>query len=141
MHMDSTACQKLSFFPLWAFLFGFVCRDLGLFFYLFGVRCWFCYLCFVVPIAPIPSCFDGRSAILLGFYYITLAVPEMMNLTVESSQAGPSSDPSRFLYLTLVFNLFHMTYIPLIHATGYISSIVSTYPLSVLLIPHRWFVP
>lgn len=53
MHVDTVARRKVTF-PSWAFLFGFVCRDLGLF-YLSGVRCWFCYPCFVVPIAPIPS--------------------------------------------------------------------------------------
>jgi hypothetical protein len=71
--------------PPRAFLFGFVCRDFGPF-YLSCVRRWFCYLCFVVPIAPIPSCFDGRFVILLGSYSVTLVVPDMMSLTVKSSE-------------------------------------------------------
>ena len=73
-------------------------------------------LCFVAPIAPIPSCFGGRFATFLRSYPITLVVPEMMNLTVKSSQAGPSSNPPRFLYPTLVFNLFWMAYTSLIYA-------------------------
>ena len=79
-------------------------------------------LCFVVPIAPIPCCFDGRFVILLGSYYITLIAPEMVGLTVKLSRAGPSSDPSRFLYPTLVFFL-PMTYIPLIHTSVAISPV------------------
>jgi hypothetical protein len=40
--------------------------------------------------------------------------PEMMNLTVKSSRAGSSSNPSRFLYPTLVSYLFRMAHTPLI---------------------------
>jgi len=74
--------------------------------------------CFVVPIAPIPSCFDGRFATSQRSYPITLVVPEMMNLTVKSSRAGSNSNSSRFLYPTLVFNLSRMAHTPLIYATG-----------------------
>jgi len=103
-------------------------------------RCWsiFSDPCFVVPIAPIPSCFDGRSATFLGFYYITLVVPEMMNLTVKSSRAGPCYSTSRSLYSTLVFELFHTTYIPLIYASGYIFSFLSLQPIPSPLTLLRW---
>jgi hypothetical protein len=101
------------------------------FFYLFGVRCWFCYLCFVVPIAPIPSCFDGRFVILLGSYYITLVVPDrqviMSGLKVQSvslllphprSRLVPYDIPSTHLRPVAIF-----------------LSILSAYPLS---LPLHW---
>jgi len=56
-----------------------------------------------------------------------------MNLTVKSSRAGSSSNPSRFLYPTLVFNLSRMAHTPLIYATGQFFFLVS---LSPLRLPH-----
>ena len=154
MHRTPLPCQMVSSLPLWAFLFGFVCRGLGLFFiclvyvagsvvshlfpsYHLRYSSTFSDPCFVVPIAPIPSCFDGRFATFLRSYPITLVVPEMMNLTVKSSRAGSSLNPSRFLYPTLVFNLSCMA-----HSTHFrhwpVSFFMSAYPLSVF--PTRWLV-
>jgi hypothetical protein len=63
-------------------------------FYLPDVRCWFCYLCFVVPIAPIPSCFDGRSVIFLGFLSCHARRPRDGEHDRQVIASGPKLQPT-----------------------------------------------
>jgi len=95
--------------------------------------------CFVVPIAQIPSCFDGRFATFPRSYPITLVVPEMMNLTVKSSRAGSQTHPASstlpsFPTCSVWHTLTHSRRRP-------VFSFMSAYPLSVFpTVPLRWLV-
>ena len=82
VHTDTAACQKVSSFPFWEFLFGFVCRDLGLFFI-----CLVYVAGFVVSDSSVPIVTDAnQSSQTFVLSYLSHSYPLALTVALPSSR-------------------------------------------------------